>query len=105
DHDRILEIGCTSNQDASDRDTAQHLAPGIAVAQGTADFPRVEVTYRSLLRGVDTGRQDVMTLEHQFFPSLTAAPDLDHVGTVDFPLDVGQWGTTSGLAVYEKCDQ
>lgn len=105
DHADILPLGCTTSADPSDRVLAQAYAPAIAVAQGTTDGPRVEVTYRSLLREGNVGRQDVMTLEHTLFPSQTPAPDFDHLATVDFPLRVGLWGTRSGLAVYEKCDR
>jgi hypothetical protein len=71
----------------------------------TDDGPRVEVTYRSLLDGTNKGRQDVMTLAHWLIPSLAPAPAVDHLASVDFPLGVGEWGTRSGLAVYEKCDR
>lgn len=104
DHDAILPIACTPNGDASGRKVTQGYAPALAIAQGTTDGPRVELSYRSLLATHGVGRQKVMTIEHEFYPSNTPTPDVDELATVDFPLDVGQWGTRSGIAVYEKCD-
>lgn len=103
DHDRFLQVACTPSADPSGRDVGQAYAPALAVAQGTTDRPRVELSYRSLVRSPEVARQNVMSIDWALFPSQTPTPDNDHLAFADSPLGVGQWGTRSGIAAYEKC--